>query len=113
MKGKYVLIGLIFALSLGLVNADIGLLVNNICATIRNLLPIIALTLYIIAALIYGIGKVMGQEYRSKTESWAITIVIGATIGLVLGLSAPFIISGIYEVIDPNGYMEFTCEYME
>jgi hypothetical protein len=113
MEVKYLLVGLIFALSLTLVNADIGIFINNICATIRNLLPIVALLLFMIAALIYGIGKVLGQEFRSKSESWAITIVIGAIIGLVLGLSAPFVIEVIYEVIDPSGYMEFTCEYME
>ncbi len=113
MNIKYLLVGLIFALSIGMVNAEIGLLINNICATIRNILPIVALLLFMIAALIFGIGKVLGQEYRSKTESWAITIVIGAVIGLVLGLSAPYVIQMIYEVIDPDGYMEFTCEYME
>lgn len=110
MKGKYILIGLMFVLTFGIVSADIGILLNDICATIRNILPIVALTLYIIAALIFGIGKILGQEYRSKTESWAITIVVSATLGLILGLSAPFIISVIYEVIDPYGYMEFTCE---
>jgi hypothetical protein len=113
MDKKYVMIGFILALSLGLMNASVGILINNICATMRDLLPIVALLLFMIAALIYGIGKLLGQEFRSKTESWAITIVIGAIIGMVLGLSAPFIIEVIYEVIDPSGHLEFTCEYME
>jgi hypothetical protein len=113
MDKKYLIIGLLLAISLNLVNADVGILLNNICATLRNILPIVALLLFMIAALIFGIGKILGQEYRSKTESWAISIVIGAVIGLVLGLGAPFIIEIIYETIDPSGYLEFTCEYME
>jgi len=114
MNKKYVLIGLILALSLGLVSAGVGELVNNICFSIRSLMPIVALTLFIIAGFVFGVGKILGQEYRSKTESWAITILIGAILGLVLAVSAPFIIAIIYENIDPSGYMEFTCEeYLE
>jgi uncharacterized membrane protein YoaK (UPF0700 family) len=101
-------------LSLGLVSAGAGELINNICFGIRSLMPIVALTLFIIAAFIFGIGKVMGQEYRSKTESWAIKILVSSIIGLIIAISAPFVIGFLYENMDPYGYMEFTCEeYME
>ena len=110
----YLLAGFVLALSFGILSAGIGEVVNNICFSIRSLMPIVALTLFIIAGLIFGIGKVLGQEYRSKTESWAITIVVSSVLGLILAVSAPFIIGFIYENIDPSGYMEFSCEeYME
>lgn len=110
----YFLMGFIFALSFTLVSAGIMELVNNLCYGIRSTMPLIALTLFIIAALIFGIGKVLGQEYRSKTEKWAMTILIGSILGLILALTSPFIITALYGALDPSGYLEFTCEeYME
>ena len=104
---------LVFLLVFGIIYSGPGELMNNICYSLRGMMPVVSLTLLVVAGLVYAIGKVLGQEYRSKTESWAISIVIGAIIGLVLGLGAPFIIEVIYETIDPSGYLEFTCEYME
>ena len=115
MKVKmYFLMGFIFTLSFSFVAAGIMESVNNVCFAMRSIMPLIALTLFIIAALIFGIGKVLGQEYRSKTEKWAMTILIGSILGLLLALASPFIIGMIYEAMDPSGYLEFTCEeYME
>lgn len=110
----YFLIGFMMALTITVVSAGILELVNNVCYGIRSMMPLVALTLFIIAGLIFGIGKVLGQEYRSKTESWAITILVSSIIGLILAVGAPFFIAMIYESIDPSGYMEFTCEeYLE
>ena len=110
----YFLMSFVFALSFALVSAGVMELVNNVCYGIRSIMPLIALTLFIIAALIFGVGKVLGQEYRSKSEKWATTILIGSILGLILAVASPFVIAMLYEAMDPSGYMEFTCEeYME
>ncbi len=104
---------LVFLFVFGIVYSGPGQLMNNICYSIRATMPIVSLTLLVIAGLVYAIGRVLGQEFRSKTESWATTIVIGAILGLVLSISAPFIIVAITESLGMTE-MEYTCnEYLE
>ena len=79
----------VFLIFFGIAFAGIGELINNICFQIRSIVPLMAVSLLVIAGLIYAIGKVLGQEFRSKSESWATTIIIGAVLGLILAVSAP------------------------
>jgi len=104
---------LIFLSFIGLAFSGVGELLNNICVYISSIVPIISVMLVVIAGLVYSIGKVLGQEYRAKTETWATTIVIGAVLGLILALSAPFIVGTLVETFELEG-MEYTCrEIME
>jgi hypothetical protein len=100
---------LVFVLFAGIVVSGPGELMNNICFNIRAIMPVVSLTLLVVAGLIYAIGKVLGQEFRSKTESWATTIVIGAILGLVLAIAAPFIVNTLTESLGMEE-MEYTCE---
>lgn len=102
---------LAFMIFFGISYAGVGELINNVCFQIRNILPLISVILLVIAGLIYAIGKVLGQEYRSKTESWATTIIIGAVLGLILGVSAPFIVKTICDAMGLEGN-EYLCEEM-
>jgi drug/metabolite transporter (DMT)-like permease len=104
---------LVFLLVFGIVYSGPGELMNNICYSMRAMMPVVSLTLLVVAGLVYAIGKVLGQEFRSKTESWATTIVIGAVLGLVLAVSAPFIIQTLTESLGMDE-MEYACEeYLE
>lgn len=104
---------LIFLVFVGLVFSGVGELLNNICVYVSSMVPIISVILVVIAGLVYSIGKVLGQEYRAKTETWATTIVIGAVLGLILALSAPFIVGVLVESFELEG-VEYTCrELME
>ena len=92
----------------GLVVAGPGELMNNICFQVRSIMPLVSLTLLVIAGLIYAIGKVLGQEFRSKSESWATTIAIGSILGLILAVSSPLIVQTLTESMGMEN-SEFTC----
>jgi len=108
-----ILLVAIMLFSFGVVVAGPGELMNNICFQIRSIIPLVSLTLLVIAGLVYAIGKVLGQEYRSKTESWATTIGIGAILGLIMAVSAPLIVETLTNSLGMES-SEFTCtELME
>jgi drug/metabolite transporter (DMT)-like permease len=96
---------------IGIVNSGIGALMNNVCVQIRGIIPIVSVILLVTAGLVYAIGKVLGQEFRSKTESWATTIAIGAILGLILAVSAPLIVETLVDSMGMEA-SEYTCEYL-
>jgi drug/metabolite transporter (DMT)-like permease len=102
---------LIFFILAGVLFSGIGELMNNICVQIRSLIPLVSVSLLVIAGMVYAIGKVLGQEFRSKSESWATTIAIGAILGLILAVSAPLIVETLIDAMGMEA-SEFTCEYI-
>ena len=89
---------LILILAAGLVFAqnEVGLkfynVLNYVCGTMVMLLPVVALSLLVMAAVVYGIGHVFGSETKSKAQSWATGMIIGMIISLVIWLiSKPII----------------------
>jgi 4-amino-4-deoxy-L-arabinose transferase-like glycosyltransferase len=49
--------------------------------------------LFVLAAVVYGVGHVFGAEMRSKATSWATSMVVGAVISLLIFLLAKPILS--------------------
>ncbi len=66
---------------------------NDICVQLTQILPIIAIVLFVLAAVIYGIGHVFGAEMKSKATGWATSMVVGAVISLLIFLLARPILS--------------------
>jgi Na+-driven multidrug efflux pump len=59
---------------------------NGVCKMAKNLLPIIVIVLFVIAAVAYGAGQIFGAEMRGRATGWAINMVVGAIIGLIIFL---------------------------
>jgi hypothetical protein len=84
--------------------------INNTCVDIKAVMPLIAFTLLVFAGLVYAGGQVLGAEFRSRTNTWATTIAIGALIGLLIAFSAPWIVTTIGSAAgeDVNSY-QYNC----
>ncbi|MEM3431503.1 MAG: hypothetical protein QXT72_02685 [Candidatus Micrarchaeia archaeon] len=61
---------------------------NDVCVQLTQILPIIAIVLFVLAAVIYGIGHIFGAEMKSKATGWATSMVVGAVISLLIFLLA-------------------------
>lgn len=61
---------------------------NGICVQLTQILPILAILLFVLAAVIYGIGHIFGAEMKSKATGWATSMVVGAVISLLIFLLA-------------------------
>jgi hypothetical protein len=66
---------------------------NALCIQLVTILPVLAILLFVLAAVVYGVGHVFGAEMRSKATSWATSMVVGAVISLLIFLLAKPILS--------------------
>lgn len=61
---------------------------NNICLMAKSMLPVVVIALFAIAAIAYAAGQVFGAEMRGRATGWAINMVVGAIIGLIIYMLA-------------------------
>ena len=60
---------------------------------VTGVLPTLALILFLFAGLAYAAGQVFGTEMRAKAQGWAMSLLIGGIIGIVLTVLAPILVS--------------------
>ncbi|MEM3609426.1 MAG: hypothetical protein QXO21_02630 [Candidatus Anstonellales archaeon] len=63
--------------------------VNNVCYSLRSLLPPLSMLMLIGAGVVYIGGQFTGAETRSRANVWATNLLIGALIGLLIAAVAP------------------------
>jgi uncharacterized membrane protein YraQ (UPF0718 family) len=80
---------------------------NNFCIMLKNLLPIVVVALFALAAIVYAIGQVFGAEMRSKATSWAMNMVVGGIVALIIWLLAKPIIQ---MLIGEESFTEYGIE---
>ncbi len=63
---------------------------------IRNLIvgiiPTIALIMFLLAGLVYAAGQTFGAEMKAKAQGWAMSLLVGGIIGIVLAVVAPMLV---------------------
>lgn len=67
----------------------------NIVFDVRSVIGILVLLLFVFGAIMYAVGHFLPQaaNLRSGAQSWGLGMIIGGTVGLILVLIAPYIIS--------------------
>ena len=63
---------------------------SGLCQTVKGIVPIVALLMFIMAGGIYAIGQVLGAETRARASVWATAMLVGGVIGLVIAASAGY-----------------------
>jgi hypothetical protein len=56
-----------------------------------GILPALALILFLFAGLAYAAGQAFGAETKAKAQGWAMSLLVGGIIGIVLAAIAPVI----------------------
>ena len=77
----------------GIAFADMASGINELCKTIKGIVPIVALLMFIMAGGVYAIGQVMGAETRARASVWATAMLVGGIIGLIIAASAGFLLN--------------------
>ncbi len=67
---------------------------------LKSVLAPLLILVIVLAALTYGAGHVLGQEFGARAKSWALNMIIFAVIGVIIYLVAPFIFKAIAPEID-------------
>ena len=70
--------------------------INDLCNSLRSLLPVAAMLMIMIAGVIYASGQVMGAETRARANVWATAALTGALIAILIVVIAPPVLGAIY-----------------
>ncbi len=82
--------GLIFATATPTDKLKVAL--KELCVGLRNLVPIAAMLMVLLAAVIYATGQMMGAETRARANVWATSCLTGALIGIIIASVAPAVL---------------------
>ena len=80
-----------------------------VCNVAKGLLAMAALVLIVLAAVVYGIGQVLGAETRARATVWATAMLTGAIIGGIIFLILPWIISILMTGQANTGWVDRCC----
>jgi hypothetical protein len=114
MKTNNILIVAVFALfAVGVLSAAVSTTaaqtqlkdaLGAICNLAASLLPVIAFVLFILAGVAYAAGNFFGADSRAKSVGWAMNMITGAVIALLLWVIGPVIIAA----LSPGGQIQYT-----
>ena len=77
----------------GIAFAGMATQLDSLCVTIRGIVPVIALLMFIMAGGVYAIGQVLGAETRARASVWATAMLVGGVLGLIIAASAHFLLT--------------------
>jgi hypothetical protein len=61
-------------------------------ALIVGIIPTLALMMFLLAGLAYAAGQVFGAETKAKAQGWAMSLLVGGIIGIIIAVLAPFLV---------------------
>ncbi len=67
--------------------------IDQLCGTAIAILGAAVMLLVVLAAVVYGIGQVMGAETRARASVWATSMIIGAVIALIIYVVLPTVLA--------------------
>ncbi len=68
---------------------------NDLCVQIQKLIPVAAMLLVVVAAVVYSIGQMFGAETRARATVWATSCLTGAIIGVLIAAIAPSVLTAL------------------
>ena len=75
---------------------DIKISLSNLCTGLNQILPMAAMLLVVVGAIVYAAGQIMGAETRARANVWATAALTGAVMGLLITSVSPQILGVIY-----------------
>ncbi|MFA4982980.1 MAG: hypothetical protein WC588_02065 [Candidatus Micrarchaeia archaeon] len=76
--------------------AQLTTALSSLCTTMTELLPVVAMLMVVLGAVIYASGQMMGAETRARANVWATAALTGAVMAILLVTVSPAILSSIY-----------------
>ncbi|MFA6907650.1 MAG: hypothetical protein WC263_02380 [Candidatus Micrarchaeia archaeon] len=65
---------------------------SDLCKGLRDLVPVAAMLMVLLASVIYATGQMMGAETRARANVWATSALTGALIGILISVVAPAVL---------------------
>jgi len=91
--------GLLFAA----VGDEVRAAVSSLCSGLQGMLPVAAMLMIVLGAVIYAAGQTMGAETRARANVWATAALTGALMSiLIVAVSQP-LLNALYPGISCSG----------
>lgn len=77
------------------ITATVTAITTALCgirSLIIGIVPTISLILILLAGLAYAAGQAFGAETKAKAQGWAMSMLVGGIIGILLVIIAPFVV---------------------
>jgi hypothetical protein len=68
---------------------------REVCLLTGGILPVMAFVLFVLAGVSYAVGNFFGAEMRAKAIGYAMNMITGAIIALLLGIIGPTILTAL------------------
>ena len=68
---------------------------SSLCSGLSQLVPVAAMLMVLLAAVIYATGQMMGAETRARANVWATSCLTGALIGILISVISPAVLQTI------------------
>jgi hypothetical protein len=98
MKYTKALLSLLLAVGLVSAASSVTLMSNTVAKglcqfkiLVVGVLPALSLILFLFAGLAYAAGQAFGAETKAKAQGWAMSLLVGGIIGIVLAALAPIL----------------------
>ncbi|MFA6214342.1 MAG: hypothetical protein WC717_03625 [Candidatus Micrarchaeia archaeon] len=65
---------------------------SALCIGLRDMVPVAAMLMILLASVIYATGQMMGAETRARANVWATSALTGAIIGILISVIAPSVL---------------------
>jgi len=69
---------------------------KTLCCGLKQLLPVAAMLMIVLAGVIYAAGQMMGAETRARANVWATAALTGALIAVLIYAIAPSVLNTMY-----------------
>ena len=74
----------------------LGSALNGLCSGLTSMLPVAAMLMTVLGAVIYASGQMMGAETRARATVWTTAAVTGAMMSILITVIAPSVLGAVY-----------------
>lgn len=78
------------------IGEDIAVSLNRLCVGVKGILPIAAMLMVVLGAVLYAAGQLMGAETRARANVWATAALTGAMMAILMAAITPAALNQIY-----------------
>ena len=71
---------------------------------IIGIIPTIALIMFLLAGLAYAAGQTFGAEMKAKAQGWAMSLLVGGMVGIVIAVVAPLLVDVFVGMSSGSGF---------
>lgn len=83
---------LVFAASTSKLANNVNEQLVALVEMLRSIVPVIALGLFVFAGIVYAVGQVFDVQTRQKAQGWAMAMIVGGIIGVLIVIIAPSLV---------------------